>query len=106
MFNVRVGADGTSVDGATFWVIAPEITRVDDESANAPREPQPDEAPVEAGRPASARLPPVHPLAAFRVLALDEDGGAGLKQILLRGEELVVGVHDRPPEPFGCETRS
>src|SRR4051812_43307369 len=57
------------------------------------------DAPVVTRRSAAARFPPVHPLAAIRVFAGDEDGSLGLDEVLLLGEELVVRRNGLSAQP-------
>src|SRR4030095_6736481 len=67
------GGDVDRVDGAMGRVVAREEARVDVDAEDAPTHPQLEDAPVVPGRAAASRLPPIHPLAAGRELARDED---------------------------------
>ena len=97
--------DRSRVDRARLGEVAAEEGGVDDDAADHARHAEPDDAPVVRVGPvaAPARLPAVHPLAAIGVLALAPDRRGGLEQVLLRGEELVVGRDDRAAEALRRE---
>src|SRR5713226_7047188 len=80
-----------------------EVTGIHDTAAKNPPQAEPDYAPVEARCPAPPRLPAVHPLSGVGVLAFDEDRLAGLEEVFLRGEELVVGENYGAAQPIGCK---
>ena len=91
------------IDGARFRSVALEMRRVDQNLAHDSGKSEADDAPVVAGLPAAARLPAVHPLAPVRVLALAPDRLSRLDEVVLRGEELVVGLDDRSAQAFRSE---
>src|SRR5713101_3572087 len=80
-----------------------EVTGIHSNAAKNPRQAEPDYAPVETRRPPPPRLPAVHPLSGVGVLAFDEDRLAGLEEVFLRGEELVVGENHGAAQPLGCK---
>ena len=86
-----------------FRVVAAKVARVNYDATNDSGQAQTNDAPVEAGRTSPPALPPIHPLATVGVLAFDEDGRARLQQILLRREEIVVGVEHGPAQTLGGE---
>src|SRR5688572_14995048 len=96
--NERVGGayavDAAAVERAMLRIVAAEEAGIDDDTMHDTRYAEPHDAPVVARRAAAARLPPVHPLATFGVLALAPFGRCRAKQMLLRSEELIVR-HDR-----------
>src|SRR5712691_1964530 len=80
-----------------------EVACIDDNPAKNPRQAESDYAPVEARCPAPPRLPAVHPLSGAGVLAFEEDRLAGLEEVFLWGEELIVGENHGAAQPFGCK---
>src|SRR5687767_11915423 len=95
--NERVGrayaVDATAVERAMLRIVAAEEAGIDDDTMHDTGGAESHDAPVVAGRAAAARLPSVHPLATFGVLALTPFGGSRAKQILLRREKLIVRHH-------------
>src|SRR5260370_17375375 len=84
-------------------MISFEVPGIHDDAAKTPRQAETDYAPVETRGPAPPRLPAVHPLSGVGVFAFDEDRLAGLEEVFLRGEEIVVGENHRAAQPFGCK---
>ncbi len=84
-------------------LVADEEARVDVDRADPAAQAEREHAPVVPRSPPPPRLPAVHPLAAARVLAGDEDGRLRLDEAASRREELVVGVERAPAHARGDE---
>src|SRR5258706_15597768 len=84
-------------------IIAAEETGIDHQPANYSRQPETDDAPVEAWRAPPARLPAVHPLSQIGVLAFDEDGSGSLKKIFLGRKKIIVGEEHSAAQFFCSE---
>ncbi len=104
--------DARALDRARGRVVAGEERGIDHHRADDARQAKPDDRRVEVGMRAGRRvrvvaaaagLPAVHPLAAIRVLSLDEDGLAGLEEVVLAREEVVRRVEDRAAEALRRE---
>jgi hypothetical protein len=98
-----VGAGDGALDRAVIRVVSAEEGGVHHHPADDAGEAEADEAEVVAGGAAAARLPAVHPFAAVGVLVLEEDRGLRLEQVLLLGEEVVVGPDHGASEALGGE---
>ena len=85
------------LDPAGLGVVATEEGGVHDHAVNAAREAEPEETPVVPRLAAAACLPAIHPLAAIRVAPGVPDRRFVADQVLLLGEELVVGGENRTP---------
>src|SRR5215207_8705163 len=83
-----------------FGIVATEEAGIDYDAANDSRQAKTNDAPVEARRATAATFPAVHPLAAIRVLALDEDRCARLEQVLLGRKKVVIGHEHRATQPL------
>ena len=101
--GIRPGRQAAAVDPAVRRKVAAEERRVDDDRVNHAGLAEPDDAPVVAGRAPAARLPAVHPLPAIGVLVRNEYRRRRLEQVLLPGEELVVGGDGLAAEAGGGE---
>ena len=76
-------------------LIADEVARVHVRHVEPAAQTELQHAPVVAGRSTPPRLPAIHPLAAIRVLAGDEDGRLWLDETASRSEELVASRRAR-----------
>ncbi len=94
-----------ALEGALLGEVADEVVGVHVHSADDPRHPELDHAPVVAGAAPAPGLPAVHPLAAGGELVGDEDTASRLQEVLLRGEELVVRGHCPAAHAGGGEVR-
>jgi hypothetical protein len=103
LVDARRAVDGASLERAVLGVVAAEEGGVDDDAAQHAGQTELDDARVVARRAAPAALPAVHPLAAVGVLVLAPDRGLGLEQVLLLGEEVVVGPQHGAAEARGGE---
>ena len=93
------------LERAGVRVVALEVARVDDDAVDRAGKAQADQAPVVSRRAPAPRLPAVHPLAPVGVLVLAEDRPLGLDEVLLAGEELVVGGDRRAAQALRSEIR-
>ena len=71
-------------------MIAEKMVCIDIEGPDDARKSELNNAPIVSGDAPAARLPAIHPLSAVSVLVRNEDAPAGLYQIFLPGEELIV----------------
>src|SRR5450759_1361252 len=99
----RIPGQRARLDTRLLGIIAGEEARVDDDSPDDPGRSETYDCPIVARRAAPARLPPVHPLPALCVRALAPFGRAGLEQVLLGREKLVVRGDDDAAESLGGE---
>src|ERR1043165_7688190 len=77
-FRGHAGECG-AVERTVFGVVAAKEAGVDYDAMNDPGQSETDDAPIEPGRSPPPCLPPIHPLAAIGVLALDKNGRPRLK---------------------------
>src|SRR5438874_13756349 len=72
-------------------MIAEEMIRIDIGLFDDAAQSQLNDTPIMSWGATAAGLPSIHPFAAVGVLIDDEDSAAGLQEILLLREELIVG---------------
>lgn len=86
-----------------FGVVAAKEARINNDATNNTGQPETNDAPIVTWRASSPALPPVHPLPAVGVLALDEHRRTRPQQILLGRKEIIIREEHRPPDALGCE---
>src|SRR5688572_6527008 len=85
-------------------MIAEEMVRVDVDAEHAAALAELDDAVIMAWQATLApALPAVHPLAVLRELAGNEDTSTRLQEVLLAGEEIIVGDEGLAPEALRRE---
>src|ERR1043165_4900626 len=107
-FVEQLGLTRQSVERRAFKrtllrIVAAKITRVDHYPANNTRQAQTNDAPIKTRRTPAPTLPPIHPLAAVRVLAFDKDRRTRLQQVLFRRKKIIIGDEHRATHFFRSE---
>ncbi|MEZ4791192.1 MAG: hypothetical protein R2811_14400 [Flavobacteriales bacterium] len=92
-----------SLDRTSLRLVAEEVRGVHIEAFDRTGSTKLDHGNVVPFRAFPAALPAIHPLAAVGVLVGDEDGLAGLDQVLLLGEEVIGTPKDFATKTFGGE---
>ena len=90
-------------DGTGLRLVAKEMRGVHIESLDHTSGAELDHGGIVPRVALPAAFPAVHPLAPVGVLVRDEDGFAGLDQVLLLGEEVIGTPKDLAPETLGGE---